>query len=378
MKMTTEDTTTLLAEYTSQTEAEGNGTDTTTAIPNLATNVHDPKYWTIYLAYIITPVIMIVGIFGNASVIFIMRSKHFRTTTAAVFLTALAISDTKYLLLFPFNKNAMQDLVGQDLRALTVSGCKAFFCIFRSAKIVSSWLIVLICIERFYVVWFPLHAKTISTQRTARIVVTCIFIIVYTFDGVWAITTSVVNGVCLPNYPSAENKALSGGFVIAGITVYDVIPSIILVSLTPLTIFKLIQQRSRRRQMAGTATRKDETYRITRMLVAVTIAYIMLATPIGTAHCVAFFTGDTIFESEDPEFIIFSEIAQICEHLNAVVNFLVYVNYNSTFRRHFCRVFMYCHRISEPVVPENLENRTPSTDTSDGGKRNDTVKTICT
>ena len=214
------------------------------------------------MAYSITPIVVVVGILGNISVVVIMRSKHFRTTTAAIFLTALAISDTKYILLFPLNKSITQVIFGRDLRAVTVDACKAFFCIFRTAKNFSARVIVVICVERFYVIWFPLHAKRISTQRNAKIVVVVLLLVIYAFDGVWSITTYVVNGVCLPNYPSAENKELIGAFVLAGLTVYDVIPSVLLISLTPLTIYKLLQQRSRRRRMAG-CQRKDETYRIT-------------------------------------------------------------------------------------------------------------------
>ena len=312
-------------------------TNETTTLKHIPKN--DSNSWISYIAYVVVPLLLVVGIFGHACVIIIMRSRHFRVTTTAVFLTALALSDTKFILLFPFTKSFTQELFGRDVRAITITGCKIFFCMYRSAKIFSSWLVVLICIERFIVIWFPLQAKTILTRRTAIFLVCSLLCVVYTFDGIWTITTSIVNGKCLPNFVTAENKALSSAFVVAGTVIYNVIPSLVLIFLTPLTIFKLLRHRSKRLEMMKNTNRSDETFRITRMLLAITVAYLILVTPISTAHSVAFFKGDNIFESKDKNFIIFREIAQIFEQLNYVINFFIYVIYNSTFRQHFYKLF---------------------------------------
>ena len=318
------------------------------------------KPWFYYTAFVIVPLLLVVGMFGNTSVIIIMARKNFRTTTTAVFVIALALSDTKFILLFPFTKSFSNDVFARDVKALTLTGCKAFFCMFRSAKIFSSWVVVLICIERFIVIWFPLQAKRILTRQTAAVLVWSLLCITYIFDGAWTITTNITNGVCIPNFQTAENKDYSTAFLIAGTVIYNVLPSLFLICLTPLTIFKLLRHRAKRLKMTGANShRTDETYRITRMLLAVTIAYLILVTPISVAHSVAFFSGDNIFQSTNENFIIFREIAQIGEQLNYVVNFFIYVIFNSTFRRNFLKVI--CKRTT-PLTGETphrtLESRT--------------------
>ena len=340
----------------------------------LGMNQGAPKPWFHYTAYVIVPLLLVVGLFGNTTVIFIMARKHFRTTTTAVFVIALALSDTKFILLFPFTKSFTNDIFGCDPKAITLTGCKAFFCIYRSAKIFSSWVVVLICIERFIVVWFPLQAKRILTRQTAIFLVVSAFCATYIFDAVWSYTTSIVNGICIPNFPTVEKKDFSTAFLIAGTVIYNVLPSIFLVSLTPLTIFKLLRHRAKRLKMTGSkSNRTDETYRITRMLLAVTIAYVILVTPISVAHSIAFFSGDNIFQSTNENFIIFREIAQIGEQLNYVVNFFIYVIFNSTFRQNFIKAIRRrnasmttetSHRTVENRASGDQQSSSLQTDTS--------------
>lgn len=329
----------------------------TTAGPS-SDNALNTIPWFYDMGYVIVPVLLAVGLLGNISVIIVMGTSHFRTTTTAVYLIALAVSDTHFILLFPFTKSFTQELFGQDIRALSITGCRAFFCIFRSAKIFSSGLVILIAVERFIVIWFPLRARRILTRKFAVIFVLILLFVVFIFAGLWTLTTSIVDGVCIPNSPTDENKDMSAVFVVAGALVYNVVPSLLLIFLTPLTIFRLLRHRSSRRKMTSDiANRCDETYPITRMLLAIMIAYLILVTPISIAHSVAFFTGENIFESTNKNFIIFREIAQIFEQLNFVLNFFIYVSFNSTFRHHFCKLF--CKRkTSMPNVTSrpNLEN----------------------
>lgn len=327
-----------------------------TALPT--GDASNASLWIYDIGYAIVPLLLVAGLFGNTCVLIIMGTIHFRTTTTAVNLIALALSDTQYILLFPFTKSFTQELFGLDPRAISIAGCKAFFCLFRSAKIISSGIVILISIERFIVVWFPLRAKRLLTRKAAIFLVLILVSMVYIFDGLWTVTTSIMDGVCIPNFPTEETKDISTAFIVAGIIVYNVVPSSFLAILSLLTILKLFRHRSNRIKMTSSATnRSDDTFHITRMLLAVMIAYLILVTPTSVAHSVAFFTGDNIFESTNINFIIFREVAQIFEQLNYVVNFFIYLTFNSSFRRHFCNLI--CRRkIPAPQVVShpNLDN----------------------
>jgi hypothetical protein len=134
---------------------------------------------------------------------------------------------------------------------------------------------------------------------------------------------------------------------------------------TPLSIVQLFRQMSFRREMSTTGA-YDDTLKITRMLLAVTIAYILLVTPISVAHSVAFFNGDNIFTAKDPDFVIFREFAQTFEQLNYSVNFLLYVVCNGTFRQQFynvicCRRHETTSAVSrQNIVHKDISNKCPS------------------
>ena len=321
--------TTLMPEVNCTTEM----LNQSTPVPKADDSGIDPKAIEM-VGYVTVPLLFVIGLTGNIFSISVMQTKYFRRSTICIYLTALSLSDTTFILVGPFTKSFVKDLFGRDPKALTVAGCKAFFFVFRSAKICSSWFVVTICIERFIVVWLPFKAKSISNRRTALIAVLSVTLSILTFDGIWTITSDIINGVCIPSVTTDSTRDLSAGFVIAGTAIFNIIPTCVLLIFTPLTALKLFRQQSFRREISLSPGNEDAV-RITRMLVSIMCAYILLVTPISIAHSVAFFSGDSIFESTNPRFIVFREFAQILEQLNYCVNFFLYVTFNITFRRSF-------------------------------------------
>ncbi|XP_060066505.1 allatostatin-A receptor-like [Ylistrum balloti] len=296
-----------------------------------------------YVGYVVVPLFLLLGICGNTMTIIVMRSKSFRYMTVSVILTALSISDTTLILLLPFNKAFVRTRLGVDVRALSDWGCKAFFCFFRSAKMTSSWFVVFISFERFFAVWFPLKIKVISTKRNAYIAISCVYITIYTLNGVWTFSSILKNGVCIPNLSTAGNEKMTEGFLLAGTTIYSIIPTFLLLILTPMTILKLYKQQKTRQALAQSSHTRNETGKTTIMLLGVSIAYVLLVGPITIAHAVAFFRGENIFESKDSEVVIFREASQVMEQLNYAINFFLYVICSKSFRGR-CMSVLRCTR----------------------------------
>ena len=113
-----------------------------------------PAYWITLTSYITVPLLFAVGLVGNILTIIAMRSRRFQQSSTGVYLTALALSDMTFILVFPFSKSTANQLLNMDVKAISSIGCKVFFLIFRGTKISSSWLVILIGIERFLVVWY--------------------------------------------------------------------------------------------------------------------------------------------------------------------------------------------------------------------------------
>ena len=119
----------------------------------------------ILAGYVTVPVLLVIGLFGNFMSIVFMTRQEFSKMPMRIIIIALAISDTIVIIMHPHNKPYVRSFLGADVRSYNVTSCKVFYWFFRTAKMTSSWLIVLISMERFVAVWFPLKAKFINTRR---------------------------------------------------------------------------------------------------------------------------------------------------------------------------------------------------------------------
>lgn len=164
-----------------------------------------------YLEIIITLLLFLVGVTGNLLTVMVMCTKYFRRMAISVTLTALALSDLIFSLMFPLNKLFIRDWFGTDVRSLSSAGCKVFFWVFRMSKMTSSWFVVLISLERFIATVFPLKAKGISTKLSNAICVGMIYVSLGTYIGVWgSYTDKMLDGKCVPNTKPPGIERLAG------------------------------------------------------------------------------------------------------------------------------------------------------------------------
>ena len=318
--------------------------------------------WITLTSVAIVPLLLVVGVLGNTFTVIVMRSKRYRSSSTGVYLTSLAISDLTFILAFPFAKSTTRVLFNEDVRALSNAGCKLYFWVFRATKWCSAWFVAMIGCERFLVVWLPLKAKLISNKRVAVITVVVVATVGSVYEGVRTFNTYIVDDICMPNNEPPELKELATAFMISTTIIYSIIPKVLLLCATPLTVIKLLHQRKKRREMTS-CTGSDETRRITIMLLSVTTTYIILVTPISVAHLVMYFQGDSIFLVKDPGFVLFREIAQLLEQLNFVINFFLYVVSNASFRRQLGEI-LKCSQARAPLRTSTNIDRSSVKDSS--------------
>ncbi|XP_062604865.1 neuromedin-U receptor 2-like [Saccostrea cucullata] len=293
-----------------------------------------------YTNYVLLPLLLVLGLTGNTLTVIIMQTKRYSHLTSRLFLIALALSDSVLLLTQPLNKNFVLMYLGTDLRALSSIGCKAFFVIFKTAKMSSSWFLVFICWERFVAVWFPLKAKIICTKRVAVALIVLVYVFILTYTSIWSYASQITkNNICHPDvYDKSDPYEVSrfGTFLLGGLSIYSLIPMCFLVTMTPLISIKLSRQGRKRKSMMGKSVRRktasQDTNRTTVMLVGVMVAYILLISPVTALHMSAFFLRLNAFGSNALGFLVFKEVSQILEQLNYAINFFLYVLTSSMFR----------------------------------------------
>ena len=302
-----------------------------------------------YVSYVFLPILVITGICGNIVTIRVMLAKEFRSMCVSVFLIALALSDTVVIFVSTLNKHLVRSLMGVDVRSFDVIGCRVFFWAYRTAKMLSSWIVVFICVERFIAVCFPLRTKTICTKRIAyaSIAVTLLICGAYNAFRVM-LDTTIVQGTCMPNsIHRTGSTALIGSVLLLSISVYAVVPAITMIVLNSFTVTSL--WRSRRKVHAQSASQNSSdkmASRMTAMLLATNAAFVLLVMPVAIAHLVSFFRQQNLFESYDPVIVVVRVITLYCEQINYSINVFLYVFCNKRFRDVFRRHFnVFCAKV---------------------------------
>ncbi|XP_062578275.1 probable G-protein coupled receptor 139 [Saccostrea cucullata] len=291
-----------------------------------------------YTNYVFLPATVTMGIMGNLLTIIVMKSKQFSTALSSYLLICLAVSDSVLLLVQPLNKDFVIDLIGQDIRSLHSATCKLYFVIRRASKMTSSWFVVGLCLERFIAVWFPLKAKIYITKRTLLSGILAIYIIIFAFTGAYSYASEIVEGKCQPDVYDRQDPTATqrfGAILRTASSLYSVVPMVILLTLTPLIIAKLIRHNQKGKTMkpqSSTAQRSKDDRRVTAMLIGIVLAYIILVLPITILHNAAYELKISAFASDNAGFNLFKEISQLLEQLNYALNFFLYVMTSRRFR----------------------------------------------
>jgi hypothetical protein len=76
------------------------------------------------------------------------------------------------------------------------------------------------------------------------------------------------------------------------------------------------------------------------MLVGLSVAFVVLVSPISLAHLLSFIWKHDIFESSHPAMGVFRDVAQVMEQLNYAINFLLYVLAGKKFRENAVKVIV--------------------------------------
>ena len=324
---------TSFAENLTHTESQNSSTSFQNSEDNAVSNL-------MIINAVITVFIVIVGLLGNSVTIIVMRKEPFRSNSYGIHLTALAVTDMLCVVMLTLIKDSTIYFLDRDILAQSEIICKIFCYAIISVRICASSNVVYICVERFIAVWFPFKAKDLLTKRSAIIISGCIFVAA-SIVGIFSSLTSVVKfGKCLP-YDDFIG-AIPITFTIGAILIITA-PTIILLLLTSLTIFKLIRVQLLRRRLTNNSDRATEqlTY-MTGMLIGTVIAYIVLVScPLG-ARVVLAHTGITLVELQTRGL---REHIAILEQINCASNFIIYGLLCSEFRNQFVEIFRGAFRM---------------------------------
>ena len=219
-------------------------------------------------------VITIVGVTGNVMVALVMLRPRLHRLSSSVYLLLLAVADSACLLLNPSLQDWMQKDTGSSLYSVPWL-CRIYLWLRLSVPFVSSWLIVLVTMERVVVVSRPLYAKVWCTRKTA-----------------WRISMGLFLFMFLGNiyvFPLGKSDcckldaATLNIMTTVAMATFSGIPFVFILVSNAVIVTQLSRQRRRMlNELKVNHQKQREALQLTTMLVTNSCAFILLTFPYNT------------------------------------------------------------------------------------------------
>ena len=119
---------------------------------------------------ILSAVFLFVGTVGNILSVITVTNKHCKKSSYTVYLAGLAIADLLTLYTFIIVINSQQETFGINLTTTSPLFCKFHVALSGLFACISIWLMVILALERTFVVYFPFKVKSVCKPKTAFII----------------------------------------------------------------------------------------------------------------------------------------------------------------------------------------------------------------
>lgn len=344
--------------------------------------------WRIFVFGLI-PLFSVFGVIGNILSLAVLYHQRMRNPTNSC-LAALALSDLGFLvqsLLFVgTNIQSVYDpVLGEERSQILYPWFGAYASLVASR--ISSSLILLLTIERFIAVCFPIRAKLICNRRCTMACLISICLVTTLLFVPYALKYEIVylqgnithTPMRLMSSKLGENKEF---FEIYGVTlniVYRFIP-ITLVLILNTRIILITRKTCSSRKLMGTLDAKvysNEQTRITFMLVTVSLLFVLCTLPGAIQSILShYLEGYTMTGQHQYVFRCLSYVIYSFETFNSSVNFFIYMVMSKTFSKTYKEMFCCMKSQTHYRVPCNSKESIRSLQKSDTKILNSSIREI--
>ncbi|XP_052077875.1 psychosine receptor-like [Mytilus californianus] len=296
-----------------------------------------------YLWTYVSPVLILVGVFGNCLSIAVLRKMRFWRRTPLFLLVVLAITDITVLLdgLLRYWINYAFEI---DIRTLSDASCKINLFVIYFAMQYSSWILVCMIIDRFLKTNFPFLYMRVATMKKTCLIVLILFIILVGIDLHFFWTNGIIDGEC----DDLNEKYHNFGefvFVYIDIVILSALPFLIMLILNVFIYRALkrhhefrsasvVQSRCSRRR----GNRRQFSKKLTRMLLFNSAYFLLSTVPISV-----YFIYDSYVKFKDDLNNARKDVAwsvlYLFQYSNYSLNFVWYTAYNKVFREKAKEIF---------------------------------------
>lgn len=312
-----------------------------------------PAEWGFWTKFILTPLIVLAGLIGNTLSFIVMKSKALRHKSYSHYLSALAVFDTLTLIIrqvrivdeYYYNKKGVNEV----FKNFDDFGCKIFHYLEHVAYLMSSWLIVLMAIERLIAVCLPFKKVVIRKQTGATLCICSLFIIVCLSQAFrlvmieqigYGIHNCEASDVYLDLYTSLHVYFYQW-------TLTFVLPVVLVLVCNILVLYQIFKikrelRRKDKRHRHNRTSRKN--HRTTCMLLVVSFTFIGTLLPLFTLTLIMDIAVRKMGSEAWSLYTTLWPYIETCEAVSLVnyaANFFIYILSGKSFRFELRRVFYY-------------------------------------
>lgn len=300
--------------------------------------------WFRVLKYTLYAIMFLVSLPGNLMVcVIITRRRKMKTITNFLILN-LAVSDVLYTLYVPLDIVVSESSTWPFARFF----CKLFYPLMTLSICVSAFTLMALALSRFWAVVFPLHRQISVVQIKISLVVIWLLSVFQVLP--YAIVLDLTDEqVCDELWPSNESKKT---YTLSLFLLQFVIP-LSAITLAYTMVGVELKKGSRRTENETLEkARNEESKKIIRMLIIVTVTFAFCNLPTSTMWMINDFDSNSITEFDD-----IVAFFNILDFANAAANPCIYLACNEDFRREFRR---YLGKIKRKVYSTSSHSQTSS------------------
>ena len=305
-----------------------------TDIENSNTLMSPIDTWTI-----IRVAVCSIGILANCLVIVVITLTSLRTSAFMNLIMALAFFDTILLL---SSISSQRGIFGEIFFEPSLFNCRLHIFIVYVCGIASSWVTVLISLERYIAIIHPFKVHVYCTKKRLSVMISVLTILVCTASIPSFYSGSVIfvdqRPVCLSTgIPTTKNMI----FIFIVLILYNISPFVLITVLNVFVIRKIQIQNAFRARFQGQHHRQTSctnSASLVAMMVSVSVVFAVTTIP-GTfvliSKCTCYFTDGLCLVIEEWVY----HVVFMLDDINHSVNFFLYCLTGSSFRLALFKLF---------------------------------------
>ena len=299
----------------------------------------------VYLTFF--PVFLVMGTIGNVLAVAVMMRKKNRKHAIAWYIAILSLSDTVFLYsAIPWY--IVYESSHQTIDISVYARCTLDYFTYYFSYQYSAWILVLISIERFFSIVYPIKAKVLATPLRARQICLVLALILTIINVYHFSNRSLHYGdglrYCAPRPQHAY--ILTYIWPIVDAIIYSYLPSALMFTFNGIVMFHMWSFKN----TSQAVTINKSFPRVTRMLLIVSVFFICSTLPVETMWI--------IHNRSDSYNTLLYACLDVLMVMNHSINFYIYCFSAKKFRRDLLTMFT-SYKVGPMVI--NVPAQQPAT-----------------